>query len=86
MDFGRNSIIFVLMEDLPKHQGQRRQLADLLEKKGIEDPQILKAIASVPRHFFMDKGKKDGRGRRGLFLLASFSSLAGRGRPIAVGL
>ncbi len=56
MDFGRNSIIFVLMKDLPKHQGQRRQLADLLEKKGIKEPQILKAIASVPRHFFMDKG------------------------------
>ena len=56
MDFGRNSIIFVLMEDLPKHQGQRRQLADLLKKKGIKEPQILNAIASVPRHFFMDKG------------------------------
>ena len=40
------------MKDLPKHQGQRRQLADLLKKKGIKEPQILKAIASVPRHFF----------------------------------
>ena len=43
------------MKDLPKHQGQRRQLADLLKKKGIKEPQILNAIATVPRHFFMDK-------------------------------
>jgi len=44
------------MLDLPKHQGQRRQLVQLIAQKGIKDEQVLQAMAAVPRHFFMDKG------------------------------
>ncbi len=44
------------MIDSTKHQGQRRQLVKLLEEKGIDDAQVLAAMGSVPRHFFMDSG------------------------------
>ena len=44
------------MIDSTKHQGQRRQLVQLLEEKGIDDAQVLAAMGSVPRHFFMDSG------------------------------
>ena len=44
------------MIDSTKHQGQRRQLVQLLEEKGIDDAQVLSAMGSVPRHFFMDSG------------------------------
>ena len=44
------------MIDSTKHQGQRRQLVQLLEQKGIDDAQVLAAMGSVPRHFFMDSG------------------------------
>ena len=42
------------MEDNPKHQGQRRQLVDILLEKGIENTQVLEALREVPRHWFMD--------------------------------
>ena len=44
------------MTDTTKHQGQRRQLIKLLEKKGIQDKGVLAAMGSVPRHWFMDPG------------------------------
>ena len=44
------------MTDTTKHQGQRRQLIKLLEKKGIQDEGVLAAMGSVPRHWFMDPG------------------------------
>ena len=44
------------MNDTTKHQGQRRQLIKLLEKKGIQDKVVLAAMGSVPRHWFMDPG------------------------------
>jgi protein-L-isoaspartate(D-aspartate) O-methyltransferase len=44
------------MTDTTKHQGQRRQLIKLLEKKGIQDKGVLSAMGSVPRHWFMDAG------------------------------
>ena len=53
---GETQLFLQHMQDLPKHQGQRRQLAKLLAQKGIENKAILEAIATVPRHFFMDKG------------------------------
>lgn len=34
----------------------RRQLAALLQEKGIQNPTVLKAIGSVPRHLFLDSG------------------------------
>jgi len=42
------------MIDTSKHQGQRKQLVDQLKDKGINDSKVLDAIATVPRHLFMD--------------------------------
>ena len=42
------------MQDSPKHQGQRKQLVDLLREKGIQDEVVLNVLNQVPRHLFMD--------------------------------
>ena len=42
------------MKDLPKHQGLRNHLVQELRTKGIKDEKVLSAIATIPRHFFMD--------------------------------
>ena len=47
------------MKDTHKHQGLRNQLVDTIEKKGIIDKNVLKAISVVPRHLFMDSGFVD---------------------------
>ncbi len=38
-----------------REQGARKQLVEIIKKKGIEDEGVLKAIAKVPRHFFFDE-------------------------------
>jgi protein-L-isoaspartate(D-aspartate) O-methyltransferase len=40
--------------DTYQHKGLRRQLVDLLRKKGITDENVLAAINNIPRHFFLD--------------------------------
>ncbi|GAA3983480.1 protein-L-isoaspartate(D-aspartate) O-methyltransferase [Mucilaginibacter dorajii] len=35
-----------------REKGARKRLVDLLEKKGIQDKEVLKAIGTVPRHYF----------------------------------
>ncbi|MGB2245777.1 MAG: protein-L-isoaspartate(D-aspartate) O-methyltransferase [Flavobacteriaceae bacterium] len=45
-----------LPTDSPKHQGQRLQLVARLKEKGISDPEVIHAMESVPRHWFMDAG------------------------------
>jgi protein-L-isoaspartate(D-aspartate) O-methyltransferase len=40
--------------DLHRHQGMRRQLVEVLRKKGMTDARVLEAIAQVPRHLFID--------------------------------
>lgn len=40
--------------DTPRHQGLRNQLVQQLIQKGIKEDNVLKAIARVPRHLFMD--------------------------------
>ncbi len=40
------------MQDLPYHQGERLKLVKEIERKGINDPQVLQAINKVPRHLF----------------------------------
>ncbi|HSU50369.1 MAG TPA: protein-L-isoaspartate(D-aspartate) O-methyltransferase [Segetibacter sp.] len=40
--------------DTYQHKGLRRQLVDLLRKKGITDENVLSAINNIPRHFFLD--------------------------------
>ncbi len=43
-----------LYEDTYRHKGLRKKLLDLLREKGITDENVLNAMNSVPRHFFMD--------------------------------
>ena len=38
-----------------REKGARKQLVDILKKKGIEDEGVLKAIGKVPRHYFFDE-------------------------------
>jgi protein-L-isoaspartate(D-aspartate) O-methyltransferase len=44
------------VKDLIKHQGLRKQLVQIIRDKGIKDEQVLNAIDTIPRHFFMDSG------------------------------
>ncbi len=43
-----------MRKDTPKHQGLRKQLADLLREKGIQNEDVLSAISRVPRHLYVD--------------------------------
>lgn len=43
-----------MFTDSFKDAGNRKKLAKLLEERGITDQRVLKAIASVPRHWFLD--------------------------------
>lgn len=38
-----------------REKGARKKLVQLLESKGIQDKSVLKAIGTVPRHFFFDE-------------------------------
>jgi len=44
------------MKDTFTHQGMRKKLVGILEKKGILDKNVLGAIGRIPRHLFMDSG------------------------------
>lgn len=41
-------------DDTYRHKGLRKQLVDIVRKKGITDERVLEAILHIPRHFFMD--------------------------------
>ena len=43
-------------DDSYRHKGLRKQLVDIIRKKGISDDRVLNAILHIPRHFFMDSG------------------------------
>ncbi len=43
-----------MLEDNYKQRGLRNKLVKILEKKGISDPNVLKAIGKVPRHVFFE--------------------------------
>jgi len=47
------------VKDTHKHQGLRNQLVNTIVEKGITDKNVLKAIAKIPRHLFMDSGFVD---------------------------
>lgn len=47
------------MKDTTRHQGKRRQLAQILEKKGITNKEVLDAVRKIPRHYFMDSSFED---------------------------
>ena len=38
-----------------RHKGLRAQLVSSLRQKGIKSEKVLKAIAAIPRHFFLDE-------------------------------
>jgi len=42
------------MLDSFRHKGLRKQLVDVLSKKGINNPKILEGINFIPRHLFID--------------------------------
>src|SRR6056297_3109419 len=44
------------MEDTYKHKGLRRKLASEIRRKGIENEEVIRAVETVPRHFFMESG------------------------------
>src|SRR4051812_13834491 len=46
--------IMVKHIDTYQHKGMRRQLVELLRKKGITDENVLGAVNNIPRHFFLD--------------------------------
>ena len=43
-----------LSEDSFEARGKRKKLVEELRRKGINDENVLRAIGTVPRHFFMD--------------------------------
>lgn len=47
------------IEDTYKHKGLRKKLVDGIRAKGIKDENVLNAINTVPRHFFMDSAFDD---------------------------
>src|SRR5690606_15327900 len=38
-----------------RERGARKQLVELLKRRGIEDKRVLAAIGKVPRHYFFDE-------------------------------
>ena len=42
------------VEDSYRHKGLRKKLVETVRSKGITDERVLKALESVPRHFFLD--------------------------------
>lgn len=49
----------IKLKDTHRHQGKRHQLVKVIQAKGIESEQVLKAIGKIPRHLFMDSGFED---------------------------
>lgn len=47
------------MKDTFIHQGLRKKLVKTLQKKGIENTQVLDAVNKIPRHLFMDSSFLD---------------------------
>lgn len=48
-----------MLNDLPRHKGQRNKLVRELIGKGIRQPEVLKAIGKIPRHLFIDSSFED---------------------------
>lgn len=44
------------MKDTFTNRGMRKKLVETLERKGIVNQEVLKAINKIPRHLFMDSG------------------------------
>lgn len=48
-----------MLEDNYRQRGLRNKLVKILEKKGISDPNVLKAMGKVPRHVFFETALLD---------------------------
>lgn len=48
-----------MKNDTTKHLGKRRQLVEVLQAKGISQPEVLAAISAIPRHLFLDSSFED---------------------------
>ncbi|HSI90119.1 MAG TPA: protein-L-isoaspartate(D-aspartate) O-methyltransferase [Adhaeribacter sp.] len=44
-----------MFTDLYRHKGMRKALVRQLREKGIKDERVLKAVETVPRHYFFEK-------------------------------
>jgi protein-L-isoaspartate(D-aspartate) O-methyltransferase len=44
-----------MLEDTYRHKGMRKLLVSTLVEKGIKNPDVLRAIEKVPRHFFFER-------------------------------
>lgn len=44
------------MKDTFTHKGMRKKLVETLQKKGITNEDVLRAVNTIPRHLFMDSG------------------------------
>ncbi|GGK68279.1 protein-L-isoaspartate(D-aspartate) O-methyltransferase [Rufibacter glacialis] len=44
-----------MLIDTYRHKGMRKGLVRIVERKGIKDIKVLKALEQVPRHFFFEK-------------------------------
>jgi len=60
-----------MLVDTYRHKGMRLKLAANIREKGIRDERVLKAIAKIPRHFFLD---------------TSFTEIAYQDKPFPIGL
>lgn len=70
------------MKDTTRHQGKRRQLAKIVEEKGVTDTKVLAAIAKIPRHFFMDSSFEDHAYQDKAFPIAADQTIS---QPYTVG-
>lgn len=43
------------MEDTYRHKGLRKQLVEVIAEKGIRSEAVLRAMMTIPRHFFLEK-------------------------------
>ena len=43
------------MKDSYRHKGLRKKLIKTLREKGMEDETVLRAMAAIPRHLFLEK-------------------------------
>lgn len=59
-----------------KHKGKRKQLLELLMKKGIEDKNVLEAMNMVPRHLFMDSAFEEYAYRDEAFPIAAGQTIS----------
>ena len=48
-----------MFQDNFRHKGKRQQLVKTIQRKGIQDKEVLDAIGKIPRHLFMDSSFED---------------------------